>query len=202
MSEIAPVDERLPRARNWDDGCLGAPMPWSTATGTARALALAAALPALDLFERLAAIRAHLPGRIVFTTSFGLEDQAITPCHFFCDALAIDVATLDTGRLFPETHEVWAETERRYGRRITAFAPAQASLEALVAQQGIGGLRSSLSARLDCCSVRKVAPLESCACRQYRLDHRHSRRPIRRRARLLRGCVRRTAPPGEGEPAV
>ncbi len=158
MSEIAPVDERLPRARNWDDGCPGAPMPWSAATGTARALALAAALPALDLFERLAAIRAHLPGRIVFTTSFGLEDQAISHANFL-RCLAIDVATLDTGRLFPETHEVWAETEQRYGRRVTAFAPAQANLEALVAQQGIGGLRSSLSARLDCCSVRKVAPL-------------------------------------------
>ena len=71
--------------------------------------------PALDLFERLAAIRAQIPGRMVFTTSFGLEDQAIAHA-IFAQALAIDVATLDTGRLFPETYEVWAETERRYGR--------------------------------------------------------------------------------------
>lgn len=134
-------------------------MRWDSETATAAAEALAAALPALDLFGRLAAIRAHLPGRIVFTTSFGLEDQAIGHA-IFLQNLAIDVATLDTGRLFPETHEVWAETEKRYERRVTAFAPSHASLEALVAQQGIGGFRSSLAARLECCNVRKVAPLD------------------------------------------
>jgi phosphoadenosine phosphosulfate reductase len=114
--------------------------------------------PALDLFERLAAIRAQIPGRVVFTTSFGLEDQAIAHA-IFAQALAIDVATLDTGRLFPETYDVWAETERRYGVRVLAFAPEHRSLEALIAAQGIDGFRSSVAARLDCCAVRKVAPL-------------------------------------------
>src|SRR5579863_3413258 len=127
--------------------------------GTGTASALAAALGCLDLFKRLAAIRAKLTGRIVFTTSFGLEDQAIAHA-IFSQSLAIDVATLDTGRLFPETHEVWAETEQRYGRRVVAFAPSHGSLEALIARQGIGGLRSSLAARLECCNVRKVAPLD------------------------------------------
>jgi phosphoadenosine phosphosulfate reductase len=114
--------------------------------------------PALDLFERVAAIRAQIPGRVVFTTSFGLEDQAIAHA-IFAQALPIDVATLDTGRLFPETHDVWAETERRYGVRVLAFAPEHHSVEALVARQGIDGFRSSVEARLDCCGVRKVAPL-------------------------------------------
>lgn len=120
--------------------------------------ALSALLPALDLFERLAAIRAHIDGRIVFTTSFGLEDQAITHA-IFAQALAIDVATLDTGRLFPETHEVWAETERRYRTHILAFAPDHGDIEALVRRQGIDGFRTSVAARLECCGVRKVAPL-------------------------------------------
>jgi phosphoadenosine phosphosulfate reductase len=114
--------------------------------------------PALDLFERVAAIRAQIPGRVVFTTSFGLEDQAIAHA-IFAQALAIDVATLDTGRLFPQTHDVWAETERRYGVRVLAFAPEHHSVEALIARQGIDGFRSSVAARLDCCAVRKVAPL-------------------------------------------
>jgi phosphoadenosine phosphosulfate reductase len=114
--------------------------------------------PALDLFQRVAAIRAQIPGRVAFTTSFGLEDQAIAHA-IFAQALAIDVATLDTGRLFPQTHDVWAETERRYGIRILAFAPEHHSVEALVARQGIDGFRSSVAARLDCCAVRKVAPL-------------------------------------------
>jgi phosphoadenosine phosphosulfate reductase len=114
--------------------------------------------PALDLFERLAAIRAQIPGRVVFTTSFGLEDQAIVHA-IFAQALAIDVATLDTGRLFPETYDVWAETERRYGVRIRAFAPDHRTVETLISRQGIDGFRSSIEARLDCCAVRKVAPL-------------------------------------------
>ena len=114
--------------------------------------------PALDLFERLAAIRRQIPGRVVFTTSFGLEDQAIAHA-IFAQALAIDVATLDTGRLFPETYDVWAETERRYGVRVLAFTPEHRAVEALIAGQGIDGFRSSVEARLDCCAVRKVAPL-------------------------------------------
>jgi phosphoadenosine phosphosulfate reductase len=114
--------------------------------------------PALDLFERLAAIRSEIPGRLVFTTSFGLEDQAIAHA-IFAQALAIDVATLDTGRLFPETYDVWAETERRYGVRVLAFAPEHRAVEALIAGQGIDGFRSSVAARLKCCAVRKVAPL-------------------------------------------
>src|SRR5580692_8989872 len=114
--------------------------------------------PVLDLFERVAAIRTQIPGRVVFTTSFGLEDQAIAHA-IFAQALAIDVATLDTGRLFPETYDVWAQTERRYGVRVLAFTPEHRAVEALIARQGIDGFRSSVEARLDCCAVRKIAPL-------------------------------------------
>jgi phosphoadenosine phosphosulfate reductase len=128
-------------------------------TGAMVAQALANSFRSLDLFRRLAAIREHVRGRIVFTTSFGLEDQAITHA-IFSQGLEIELVTLDTGRLFPETHEVWAETERRYGARVAAFAPAHDSLEALIARQGVDGLRSSLAARLDCCAVRKLAPLD------------------------------------------
>jgi phosphoadenosine phosphosulfate reductase len=137
---------------------LGAAGTISTAVSENIAPKIAGELSALDLLERLATIRSLFSGRIVFTTSFGLEDQTIAHA-IFVQALAIDVATLDTGRLFPETHEVWAETERRYGTRILAFAPEHASVEALIARQGINGLRSSVAARLDCCAVRKVAPL-------------------------------------------
>jgi phosphoadenosine phosphosulfate reductase len=159
MSAIAPVNPSPAHVRDQTSGAHPAPTLWDAETATASAKALAAALPALDLFERLAAIRAHLRGRMVFTTSFGLEDQAIVHA-IFSQSLAIGVATLDTGRLFPETHEVWAETEERYGCRVAAFAPSNGSLEALIGQQGIGGLRSSLTARLECCNVRKVAPLD------------------------------------------
>ncbi len=111
-----------------------------------------------DLLARVAALRQRLPGRLVFTTSLGLEDQAIAHAIFTQD-LTIDVVSLDTGRLFPETHRVWVETERRSGRRIGALAPRHESVEALVADQGIEGFRASLAARQACCAVRKVEPL-------------------------------------------
>jgi phosphoadenosine phosphosulfate reductase len=111
-----------------------------------------------DLSSRLTGARQDVPGRLVFTTSFGLEDQAITHAIFTAD-LAIEVVTLDTGRLFPETYDVWAETEARYGRRIAAYAPATEAIEHLVAAQGINGFRNSIEARLACCGVRKVEPL-------------------------------------------
>jgi phosphoadenosine phosphosulfate reductase len=122
------------------------------------AVRLADRLSALDVFERLAAVRHEIAGRIVFTTSFGLEDQAIAHAISVQD-LAIEIVTLDTGRLFPETHQVWAETERRYGRRIHAIVPEHGQVEAFVARHGIDGFRNSVEVRHACCSVRKVAPL-------------------------------------------
>jgi phosphoadenosine phosphosulfate reductase len=112
----------------------------------------------LDLVNRLAEARRAIAGRLVFTTSFGLEDQAIAHAILSQD-LAIDIVTLDTGRLFPETYAVWSETEARYGRCIRAFYPERTRVEAFVAQHGIDGFRASVAARQTCCAVRKVAPL-------------------------------------------
>jgi phosphoadenosine phosphosulfate reductase len=128
-------------------------------TATLAGEALASALAeATNLGARLRQVCAAIPGRIVFTTSFGLEDQALAHAIFSTD-LSIDVLTLDTGRLFPETYELWAETETRYRRRILAYAPHTEALESLVSVQGINGFRNSVEARQACCAVRKVHPL-------------------------------------------
>lgn len=108
--------------------------------------------------ERMTQLRREVTGKIVFTTSFGLEDQVIT--HLLHEEdIELDIVTLDTGRQFPETYDLWTETERRYGLRIRAFAPDKAELEALIAKQGINGFYDSRDARTACCHVRKVAPL-------------------------------------------
>jgi phosphoadenosine phosphosulfate reductase len=112
----------------------------------------------LDLGQRLSSVRDTIRGRIVFTTSFGIEDQAIAHT-IFRQGLAVEVVTLDTGRLFPETYELWARTERRYRRRIPAFYPNRVALEGLVARQGINGFYSGVENRRACCAVRKVDPL-------------------------------------------
>ncbi len=119
---------------------------------------LATAMAGASLVERIRLIEATVAGRIVFTTSFGLEDQVLT------DAIAAakgrtEVVTLDTGRLFPETHDVWAETETTYHLRVRAYVPARAATEDFVVREGINGFRHSIAARQDCCGFRKVEPL-------------------------------------------
>ncbi len=124
----------------------------------ARAAVLSRTLAGLDAAARLSAFRREVEGPIAFTTSFGLEDQVIL--HMICEAgLDIDLVTLDTGRLFPETYTTWEETEQRYGRRIRAIYPHHTALESLVAAQGINGFYRSREARAACCEVRKVEPL-------------------------------------------
>jgi phosphoadenosine phosphosulfate reductase len=109
--------------------------------------------------ERLASLRAAVGGRILFTTSFGLEDQALAHM-IFTRGLDIEVATLDTGRLFPSTYKLWQETEERYGQRIRSYHPDARALAAWVAEAGINGFYHSKAARLDCCNIRKVEPLD------------------------------------------
>ena len=111
-----------------------------------------------DPGDRLADLRARVPGRIVFTTSFGIEDQAIS--HFiFTRGIDIEVVTLDTGRLFPSTYTVWDETEQKYGRRIRSFHPDAQAIADYVADWGINGFYHAKDARLSCCHIRKVEPL-------------------------------------------
>lgn len=120
-------------------------------------------LAVLDLDHRLQLTRELIPGRIVFTTSFGLEDQLVTHA-IFTAGLEIDVVTIDTGRLFPETIDLWAQTETRYARRIKAVYPQAQALEELVAERGINGFFKSIDNRKACCHVRKIEPLGRLLC--------------------------------------
>ena len=126
-----------------------------------KAVTLGLQLSSLAPTERLRKLRKEIAGRIVFTTSFGLEDQVIL--HMLAESgIEVDVVTLDTGRLFPQTYDLWAETEARFRRRIRAIYPRHEEVAALVDRQGINGFYDSREARLACCHVRKVEPL-NCA---------------------------------------
>ncbi len=112
----------------------------------------------LDLVNRLAEARRAIAGRLVFTTSFGLEDQAITHAILSQD-LAIDVVTLDTGRLFPETYEVWARPSALWPAHSRILSGAARASKPSSREHGIDGFRASIAARQACCAVRKVEPL-------------------------------------------
>jgi phosphoadenosine phosphosulfate reductase len=123
------------------------------------------AAPALDairgqtIVERLESAIEAIDGKIVVTTGFGMEGQLIAH-HIFTERLPVEVVTLDTGRLFPETYQVWQETEERYGVRIRAVYPDAQAVADVVADQGINGFYYSKEARTACCDVRKVHPLK------------------------------------------
>jgi len=121
--------------------------------------ALDAALRDLtDLDIRLGCIAATIPGRIVFATSLGMEDQAVL--HAIAQAkIDIDVVTLDTGRHFPETLDTLEASIARYAIPIRVIAPDATDTETLVARDGINGFRHSIQNRKACCEVRKIRPL-------------------------------------------
>lgn len=109
--------------------------------------------------ERIKALVGAVAGRVVFTTSFGLEDQALT--HLIVESgMTVEFVTLDTGRMFPQTYDVWEATEARYGIRVQPVYPQAHALEDLVATQGINGFRRHITQRKACCAVRKLEPLQ------------------------------------------
>ncbi len=111
-----------------------------------------------DLGQRLHAIEDAICGRIVFSTSLGLEDQVLF--HALVTAGSrIESFTLDTGRHFPETYDTLARSERILSGRIRVVMPEASDVEELVARDGIFGFRYSVEQRKACCHVRKVLPL-------------------------------------------
>jgi phosphoadenosine phosphosulfate reductase len=99
------------------------------------------------------------PGSIVFSTSFGIEDQAIT--HIISEAgVNVKIFTLDTGRLFPETYSTWSATLDRYKLRIEGYYPDEQALQHWVTENGPNAFYRSVDARKACCHIRKVEPLK------------------------------------------
>jgi phosphoadenosine phosphosulfate reductase len=97
--------------------------------------------------------------KIAFSTSFGQEDQVITDLIYQND-IPIQIFTLDTGRLFEETYQVWNETQKKYNKIIKAFYPDTSETEKMVNQKGIYSFYESLENRKECCDIRKVNPLK------------------------------------------
>src|SRR2546425_3665329 len=93
-------------------------------------------------------------GRVGFATAFGPEGCVLLEA-IAREKLAIDVFTLDTGLLFPETLELWRELERRYGVRVRGVKPALT-----VAEQELSHGPALWQHAPDlCCDLRKVQPL-------------------------------------------
>lgn len=109
--------------------------------------------------ESLAVLANIYPNEIVFSTSLGYEDQVITH-QIFSNNIPIDVFTLDTGRLFPETYSVWSSTLDRYKKTIKVYSPDTENIQLLVSRKGPSSFYESVENRKECCYIRKVEPLK------------------------------------------
>lgn len=108
--------------------------------------------------DQLKLINEIYPSGVIFTSSFGIEDQVLTHI-IFEENLPIKVATLDTGRLFPETYKVFNETVKKYQKKIEVFFPDHEAVEQMVTEKGPFSFYYSKENRIECCRLRKVESL-------------------------------------------
>ena len=94
-----------------------------------------------------------------FSTSFGLEDQVII-YMIASQSLDVEIFTLDTGRLFQETYDVFDLTKQKYGVSIIPYFPQRERVEELLKQKGPNSFYQSVENRKECCFIRKVEPLQ------------------------------------------
>ena len=98
--------------------------------------------------------------KLSFATSLGEEDQVITDM-IAKKAPGIEVFTLDTGRLFPETYELIAKTQKKYSQlKFKIYYPDTQAVEQMVRTKGINLFYESIDNRKSCCGIRKVQPLQ------------------------------------------
>ncbi len=93
-------------------------------------------------------------GRLTFATGFGAEGCVVIDL-IARHALPIDLFTLDTGVLFPETYALWKQLEQRYGVVIRAVTPELT----IPAQALLHGPKLWEHEPDRCCELRKIAPL-------------------------------------------
>ena len=108
--------------------------------------------------ETLAFLANEYKDKVVFSTSFGQEDQVITAL-IAKDNLPINIFTLDTGRLFQETYDVFHKTLKKYKIDIKTYFPETSAVEELINKKGPNSFYESVDNRKECCFIRKVAPL-------------------------------------------
>jgi len=108
--------------------------------------------------EGLRLVTDLFPGKVVFSSSLGQEDQVLTDVIFKND-LPVRIFTIDTGRLFNETYELLDRTTARYKKNIQVYFPEAADVEEFVASKGINSFYESVENRKACCHIRKVKPL-------------------------------------------
>ena len=112
-----------------------------------------------SIAEQLQKLSEYFSGQVVFSTSFGLEDQVIT--HLIStNELPVKIFTLDTGRLFEETYSTWNKTIEKYDISISTYYPDVIQIQEFITARGPDSFYNSIENRKQCCGIRKVEPLQ------------------------------------------
>lgn len=96
---------------------------------------------------------------ITFSSSLGAEDQVLTDLLIKRNE-AVNIFTLDTGRLFESTYKVIQDVKEFYGKNIEIKFPEAEDIETLVKTKGPNLFYNSIDDRKKCCRVRKIKPLK------------------------------------------
>jgi phosphoadenosine phosphosulfate reductase len=96
--------------------------------------------------------------RVVVT---GLQAEGVVVADM---AIAVDpsvrVLTIDTGRLPEASHRYLDTLREHWGRGIEVIHPDSDEIQSFTSEHGANAFYASAQRRLDCCHLRKVAPLE------------------------------------------
>jgi phosphoadenosine phosphosulfate reductase len=110
-----------------------------------------------DLERALHAIATeHAPAALA--SSLGAEDMVLTDA-ILGGAIAIEIFTLDTGRLHAETLGVLERIRERYGYDVRVYRPDATAVDRYVSELGLDAIYRSVELRRRCCQIRKVEPL-------------------------------------------
>lgn len=96
---------------------------------------------------------------IAFANSLGAEDMVLTDI-IDRNRIAVEMFSLDTGRLPQETYDLMQTVRERYKTPLHVYFPDAKRIETYVAEHGVNGFYQSIELRKACCHIRKVEPLQ------------------------------------------
>jgi phosphoadenosine phosphosulfate reductase len=97
--------------------------------------------------------------KVALGSSLGAEDQVLTHMISIISS-EVNIFTLDTGRLFPETYKTIDDTNKKSNINIKVYFPDNSQVEKMVTDKGINLFYESIENRKLCCHIRKIEPLK------------------------------------------